>query len=214
MAAVQAHDRIRVHTRTCVAETMGRPGRWVTRLTPIADAVEITDAQTLEQESGPSPEDRSGKASVGGSARQSAGVPVRHGVVVLAVGGAEAGPDGPEPDQKSGVYTQQQFQQILDGNDMDADSPLQVALFQCHGSREPGREYCSRVCCPRSLDQALRLKALNPDTRVVIFYRDMMTPGLTEADYTEARKKGVVFVPYEPGNSPNLAADDTGCQVT
>jgi heterodisulfide reductase subunit A-like polyferredoxin len=47
MAAVQAHDRIRVHTRTCVAGTTGRPGRWVTRLTPIADAVEITDAQTL-----------------------------------------------------------------------------------------------------------------------------------------------------------------------
>jgi heterodisulfide reductase subunit A-like polyferredoxin len=185
MAAVQAHDRIRVHTRTCVAETTGRPGRWVTRLIPVADAVD-----------------------------QSAGVPVRHGVVVLAVGGTEAGPDVPEPDQKSGVYTQQQFQQLLDGNDIDSDSPLQVALFQCHGSREPGREYCSRVCCPRSLDQALQLKALNPDTRVVIFYRDMMTPGLTEADYTEARKKGVVFVPYEPGNAPNLAADDTGCKVT
>jgi heterodisulfide reductase subunit A-like polyferredoxin/CheY-like chemotaxis protein len=185
MAAVQAHDRIRIHTRTCASETTGRPGRWVTRLTPVADAVD-----------------------------QSAGVPVRHGVVVLAVGGAEAGPDMDEPDQKSGLYTQQQFQQLLDGNDIDADSPLQVALFQCHGSREPGREYCSRVCCPRSLDQVLRLKSLNPDNGVVIFYRDMMTPGLTEADYTEARKKGVVFVPYEPGNAPNLAVDDTGCKVT
>ncbi|MBG0778341.1 FAD-dependent oxidoreductase [Desulfotignum balticum] len=185
MAAVQAHDRIRVHTRTCAAETTGRPGRWVTRLTPVADAVD-----------------------------QSAGVPVRHGVVVLAVGGAEAGPDMDEPDQKSGLYTQQQFQEILDGNGIDSGSPLQVALFQCHGSREPGREYCSRVCCPRSLDQAMQLKSLNPDTRVVIFYRDMMTPGLTEADYAEARKKGVVFVPYEPGKAPNLAADDTGCKVT
>jgi heterodisulfide reductase subunit A len=185
MAAVQAHDRIRVHTRTCAAETTGRPGRWVTRLTPVADAVD-----------------------------QSAGVPVRHGVVVLAVGGAEAGPDMDEPDQKSGLYTQQQFQEILDGNGIDSGSPLQVALFQCHGSREPGREYCSRVCCPRSLDQAMQLKSLNPDTQVVIFYRDMMTPGLTEADYAEARKKGVVFVPYEPGKAPNLAADDTGCKVT
>jgi heterodisulfide reductase subunit A len=185
MAAVQAHDRIRVHTRTCVAETLGRAGRWITRLARVED-----------------------------DTNPSATVAVRHGVVVLAVGGTEAGPDMDEPDPKSGLYTQQQFQQVLDGNGKDLDSPLQVAMVQCHGSREPGREYCSRVCCPRSLDQALQLKALNPDTRVVIFYRDMMTPGLTEADYTEARKKGVVFVPYTPGNAPNLAADDTGCRLT
>jgi heterodisulfide reductase subunit A-like polyferredoxin len=188
MAAVQAHDRIRVHTRTRAAETLGRPGRWVTRLAPVEDT---TDPP--------------------------AQVPVRHGVVVLAVGGAEAGPASPGPGtpaQGTGLYTQQQFQQALGGNEIDAGSPLQVAMVQCHGSREPGRDYCSRVCCQRSLDQAMRLKALNPDTRVVIFYRDMMTPGLAEAAYTEARKKGVVFVPYEPGNAPDLTPDDTGYRVT
>ncbi len=60
----------------------------------------------------------------------------------------------------------------------------------------------------------MQLKALNPDTRVMIFYRDMMTPGLTEASYTEARKNGVGFVPCDLGNAPNLTLDDTGCKVT
>jgi heterodisulfide reductase subunit A-like polyferredoxin len=186
--AVQVHDRIRVHTRTCVTETLGRPGRWVTRLAPVEDPT-----------------------------NPSAQVLVRHGVVVLAVGGAEAGPASPGPGtpaQGTGLYTQQQFQQALDGHEIGMEPPLQVAMVQCHGSREPDREYCSRVCCQRSLDQAMRLKALNPDTRVVIFYRDIMTPGLAEAAYTEARKKGVVFVPYTSGNAPDLTPDDSGYRVT
>ncbi len=202
MAAVQAHDRINIHTRTCVAQTTGRPGRWVTRLTPVEKAAKAADA------------DRPGQDTTEGPpSDKPSGFEVRHGVVVLAAGGAEAGSDMSEPNPGSGIYTQQQFQQALDQEAIDTDGPLQVALFQCHGSRVPGREYCSRVCCPRSLDQAMRLKAGNPETRVVIFYRDMMTPGLTEAAYTEAREKGVVFVPYESGDAPELTANDTGCRV-
>ena len=198
-AAVQAHERIHVHTRTCVADTTGRPGQWVTRLAPIDEMEPDRVRQDTDKTSSPV---------------QEVGLRVRHGVVVLAVGGAEAGPGTSEPDQGPGLYTQQQFQQALDQEAIDTGSPLQVAMFQCHGSREPGREYCSRVCCPRSLDQAMHLKARNPETRVVIFYRDMMTPGLTEAAYTEARKAGVVFVPYDPGKAPDLASEDTGWRVT
>lgn len=218
VAAVWTHDRIRVHTRTRAAETTGRPGRWVTRLIPVRDTDRNmggdTDAKTREQADVPLSGEKAGKASPGESVNQSQDILVRHGVVVLAVGGTEAGPDTVDPDPETGLYTQQQFQQALDGNEIDAGAPLQVAMFQCHGSRETGREYCSRVCCQRSLDQAMQLKALNPDTRVMIFYRDMMTPGLTEASYTEARKNGVGFVPCDLGNAPNLTLDDTGCKVT
>jgi heterodisulfide reductase subunit A-like polyferredoxin len=249
IAAVHAHERIRVHTCTRAAETMGRPGRWVTLLTPVMDTVEdaagntdettiaqTTDAQNTDaqnkdtqnkdtqnkdtqitgQADAPLSGEKAGKASPGGPAKRSPQVSVRHGVVVLAVGGVEAGHDtpGPVPDPGTGLCTQQQFQQALDRNEIDTKSPLQVAMVQCHGSREPGREYCSRVCCQRSLDQAMQLKSLHPDTRVVIFYRDMMTPGLAEAAYTEARKNGVVFVPYESGNAPDLKPDDTGYRVT
>lgn len=206
VAAVQAHDRIHVHTRTCVADTTGRPGQWVTRLISMDDM----DADRLTQDTDSPPKDRASNASSG----QSAGFPVRHGVVVLAVGGTEGSVEMVKHNKDSGMYTQQQFQQALDQGTIDPETPLQVAMFQCHGSREPGREYCSRVCCPRSLDQAMRLKAHNPETRVVIFYRDMMTPGLGEATYTEARKAGVIFVPYDPGKGPDLESDDTGCCIT
>jgi heterodisulfide reductase subunit A-like polyferredoxin len=202
IAAVQAHDRIRVHTRTCVTDTTGRPGKWVSRLTPVQNTAENRDA------------DRSESSSDKFSGSKSPGLQVRHGVVVLAVGGAEAPTELPVPGKGPGIYTQQQFQQALDQDEIDTGSPLEVAMFQCMGSREPAREYCSRVCCPRSLEQALRLKDGHPETRVVIFYRDMMTPGLSEAAFTEARKAGVVFVPYEPGDMPHLAADDTGYRVS
>ncbi|MCF8093307.1 MAG: 4Fe-4S dicluster domain-containing protein, partial [Desulfotignum sp.] len=79
---------------------------------------------------------------------------------------------------------------------------------------EPGRFYCSRVCCSRSLAQALFLTRQHPDTRVVIFYRDMMAMGEAEAAYTAARQAGVVFVPWEPGRGPDLAPHDTGCRIT
>ncbi|MEX1301973.1 MAG: response regulator [Desulfotignum sp.] len=202
IAAVQAHDRIRVHTRTCVTDTTGRPGQWVSRLTPLHNTAENRDADRSE-----SPSDKF-------SGSKSPRLQVRHGVVVLAVGGAEAPTELPVPVKGPGIYTQQQFQQALDQDEIDTGSPLEVAMFQCMGSREPAREYCSRVCCPRSLEQALRLKDGHPETRVVIFYRDMMTPGLSEAAFTEARKAGVVFVPYEPGDMPHLAADDNGYRVS
>ena len=58
---------------------------------------------------------------------------------------------------------------------------LNTAVFiQCVGSREPERMYCSRVCCTHSVDNALALKALNPDMNVFVLYRDLRTYGEKE----------------------------------
>ncbi len=141
VAAVWTHDRIRVHTRTRAAETTGRPGRWVTRLIPVRDTDRNmggdTDAKTREQADVPLSGEKAGKASPGESVNQSQDILVRHGVVVLAVGGTEAGPDTVDPDPETGLYTQQQFQQALDGNEIDAGAPLQVAMFQCMVAGKP-----------------------------------------------------------------------------
>jgi heterodisulfide reductase subunit A-like polyferredoxin len=295
-AAVQAHDRIRVHLNTGVSETSGRPGQWVTRLTPVPNSATgrpVDPVPGLEGRAGSKgPEASKGPEGPKGYESLESltdpdilpgpalGSVVRHGVVVLAVGGtqakapghvetghaatghaeadhieagyvqagmAEAGQtekgqaetvlgeanqidpgqvescqadpvpgnsDVPALGQGPGVYTQQQFQQALDSQAVDTAVPLQVAMIQCSGSREPGRFYCSRVCCARSLAQALFLIRQHPDTRVVIFYRDMMTIGEAEAAYTQARQAGVVFVPYEPGRGPHLAPCDAGCRIT
>ena len=82
-----------------------------------------------------------------------------------------------------------------------------VAMIQCVGSREEPRNYCSRVCCPTALKQALWLKNRSPDLQVYILYRDMMTCGLNEAWYTEARKQGVLFFQYRPDRKPEVSID-------
>ena len=59
-------------------------------------------------------------------------------------------------------------------------------------SREPDRQYCSRVCCTHSIHNALELKKLNPEMNVFILYRDIRTYGEREYLYKKAREAGVM----------------------
>ncbi len=214
--AVLSHALIRVHTQTLAGGTTGRPGQWTTRLIPVPETKESLNR------AGTDPFEKQAVKSIDKQAAGSSDKPVsgssesfvRHGVVVLAVGGTQADPGIVTRNTGPGIYTQQGFQQILDNGKMDTQSPLQVAMIQCWGSREKDRNYCSRVCCPRALEQALFVKDLHPDTRVMVFFRDMMTPGVSEDLYTRARQAGIVFVSYEPGRAPVLDADDNGCRIT
>ncbi len=71
-----------------------------------------------------------------------------------------------------------------------------VAFLLCVGSREEeGNRYCSRVCCPTALKQALELKERLPEARIRIYYRDIRTNKKDwEALYTRAREAGVLFL--------------------
>ena len=54
--------------------------------------------------------------------------------------------------------------------------PQDIAFVLCVGSREAeGNRYCSRVCCPTALKQALELKGRLPQARIRIYYRDLRT---------------------------------------
>jgi heterodisulfide reductase subunit A len=99
------------------------------------------------------------------------------------------------------VITQRELETRIHENRLDTDAPdIAVAMIQCVGSREEPRNYCSRVCCPTALKQALWMKNSSPDLQVYILYRDMMTCGLTEAWYTRARRQGVLFFQYRGGS--------------
>ncbi|WDP89892.1 MAG: response regulator [Desulfobacter sp.] len=142
------------------------------------------------------------------------GVPERirvdHGVVVLATGGkeADAGESGP------GVYTQKDFQAGLDAGELDPAALSSLVMIQCRNCREADKNYCSRVCCPRALAQALFLKEKNPGIAIYVLYRDMMTPGGLEAFYTRAREAGVIFIPYQAGQPPEIrTAQGEPCRV-
>jgi heterodisulfide reductase subunit A len=74
--------------------------------------------------------------------------------------------------------------------------PEDLAFVLCVGSREEeGNRYCSRVCCPTALKQALELKARFPRARLRIYYRDLRTTKKGWEDlYTQAREAGILFI--------------------
>jgi heterodisulfide reductase subunit A len=76
------------------------------------------------------------------------------------------------------------------------------------GSREPGRQYCSRTCCTHTVENAIHLKELNPDMAVYVLYRDLRTYGLREELYTRARELGVIFIKFYPESKPAVSEVD------
>ena len=79
----------------------------------------------------------------------------------------------------------------------DLRKPQKIAFVQCAGSRtrEPGRQYCSSVCCKYAVKDAIVALEHEPDLDITIFYMDMRMHGKgLEAFYERARKNGVRFM--------------------
>ena len=126
-----------------------------------------------------------------------------HGVVVLATGGHEHRPAGYLLNKNSKVVTQQELEKKLAGRAKNR-APDSVVMIQCAGSRGDDLNYCSKVCCSHAVKNALKIKEINPDSQVIVLYRDMRTYGYAEDAYREARLKGVIFIPYEMENKPKV----------
>ena len=129
---------------------------------------------------------------------------IEHGAVILATGGREATTDEYGYGTSPAVVTQRELEQRIKNDKVDAGTLGAVAMILCVGSREAPRNYCSRVCCPTALKQALWLKSKHPDLSIYIIYRDMMTCGTTERWFTEARRKGILFFQYRPQEKPQV----------
>lgn len=125
-----------------------------------------------------------------------------HGVTVIATGAAEHRPDeylyGKDPRVLTGLELDEKFI----ANDPMLEKASCAVFIQCVGSREPGRPYCSRICCTHTMSSALHLKEKNPEMKVFVLYRDIRTYGEREALYKEAREKGVIFVRYNVDDKP------------
>jgi heterodisulfide reductase subunit A len=131
---------------------------------------------------------------------------VQAGAVIVATGGEELQPVGEYGFGKlKGVITQLELEKRLGSRGFKAG---RVVIVNCVGSRQPGREYCSRVCCNASLKNAIRLKDADPDALVTIIHRDIMSCGTAaEKLYREASDRGVRFVRYGLDQRPEVAAD-------
>ena len=128
-------------------------------------------------------------------------IEIKHGVIVVATGGAESKPTEYGYGPGGTVLTQLELEDRLYKRH-PLDGVETVVMIQCVGSREPDHMYCSRTCCATAVKNALKIKELSPDTEVYVLYRDMRTYGLAEAHYRAARDKGVVFVRYELDAKP------------
>jgi heterodisulfide reductase subunit A len=131
---------------------------------------------------------------------------LEHGVVVLATGGGEAATSAYGFGSHPAIFTQKGFQEAWAEGRLDPGALNTVVMIQCVGSREAPRNFCSRVCCPTAIKQALALKQQNPEVAVVVLYRDLMTCGFAETWFTRARRAGIVFVAYGLDDKPKVDA--------
>jgi len=143
---------------------------------------------------------------------------IAHGAVIVATGAKQYVPKEYLYGQDDRVLTQRELEQRLAAGDgllatNGNPTPKTVVMIQCVGSRDEKRPYCSRVCCAGAIKNALVIKALSPETHVYILYRDIRTYGFKESSYTEARKKGVIFVRYEEDSKPEVSPNGHGLQV-
>ena len=151
-------------------------------------------------------------------------VEIEHGVVVVAVGANELKPGEYLYGESDRVMTMLEFENYAktgfarlqaqlvpsavqgasqgDGLSAPPAQIKKVVMIQCVGSREEGRQYCSRVCCNQAVKNAILLKDLDQDIDVTILYRDIRTYGTNELNYREARRKGVRFVLYDEARKP------------
>jgi heterodisulfide reductase subunit A2 len=135
---------------------------------------------------------------------------IKHGAVILATGGSEAQTGEYSHGASDFILTQLELENRIENGSFDPAKLKSIAMIQCVGSREDGRNYCSRVCCASALKNALFLKERNPDLDVYIFYRDIMTYGFLETNYTRARREGVIFIQYTPDKKPVVSLKDDG----
>jgi heterodisulfide reductase subunit A-like polyferredoxin len=138
-----------------------------------------------------------------GSGREPVEIEVDHAVTIVATGGQEWRGEIHLFGRDSRVVTSTDLEEIIAHRPERITDLEQVVFIQC--VRAPGEiEYCSRVCCTNTMKNAIRVKMLNPDCKVVVLYQDIITYGFREAFYTEARRRGVVFMRYDEEHPPSV----------
>ena len=177
---VRGHERIEVLTRSEVKTHTGSAGQF--------RSVIVTQTGSIDSE------------------KPSGGIEteVRHAVTVVATGGEEWRGDVYMLNGDERVVTQLDLEEIIVHRPEDIIQLNQVVMIQC--VHPPSRvDYCSRICCTNTMKNAIRVKMLNPACQVVVLYKDMITYGFRERYYTEARRRGVIFMRYDEHHLPQMS---------
>jgi len=133
---------------------------------------------------------------------------LKHGVLIVAIGGVEYQPTEYLYGKNPNVLTQLAFEDKLVKGGVKGNT---FVMIQCVGARTKEWENCSRICCTEALKNAVKLKEKIPDAEVFILNKDIRSYGYHETIYREAREKGVHFITYDDENLPEVT--DEGGQV-
>ncbi|ACN15370.1 HdrA4 [Desulforapulum autotrophicum HRM2] len=192
---------ITVYTHATVDNTRGGPGRYSTVININTESNPDGSNPGSPNPHGPSPK----------GLRE-----IFHGAVILATGGQAAETKAYGYGTSPVVMTNQEVEIALRSGKLDPETLNAVVMIQCVDSRElrmDARPYCSRICCTSSLKHALELKRANPELDIYVLYREMMTQGVTEAYYKEARDLGVIFIRYTLDKKPEVAFESDQAMV-
>jgi len=130
---------------------------------------------------------------------------IEHGIVIVATGAIEYKPIEYFYGVDERVITQHELEERLANGNFDAKT---VAMIQCVGSRNEEHPNCSRICCAQAVKNALKIKALSPETDVYVLYKDMRTYAFKEDHYREAASNGVLFIRYDNENKPRVTQEN------
>jgi heterodisulfide reductase subunit A len=142
------------------------------------------------------------------------GETIKHGVTIIATGAQEHKPTEYLYGQSPKVITQLELDELIKARDPKLEEAQTFVFVQCVGSREPGRLYCSKVCCTHTAHTAVELKKKNPDARIFVLYRDIRTYAQKEDIYKEARDLGVIFIRYSLEDKPVATLNGDAVNIT
>jgi heterodisulfide reductase subunit A-like polyferredoxin len=169
---VRGHERIAVFTRSQLVEQTGSVGRFRS----VIRTYPLSQNQPVDS-------------------------CVEHGVTIVATGGEEWRGDAYLLGRNRQAITEIELEDRIAHRPETIAEMKHVVMIQCVRSPD-APEYCSRICCTNSIKNAIRIKLLNPNCQVTILYKDIITYGFREQYYTEARRRGVVFVRYDDATEP------------
>jgi heterodisulfide reductase subunit A len=149
------------------------------------------------------------------------------GAIVIATGFGHF-----DPGRSPQMYGYYEFPDVITQPDLETmlsehrvvrpssgEPPERVCFVQCVGSRDRqiGNEYCSKVCCGVASQEAIEIRQLLPDSKVVIFYIDMRMYGYWECEiYWPAQEqhhvqyvKGLITEVLPKGDRLLVRGEDT-----
>jgi heterodisulfide reductase subunit A len=139
---------------------------------------------------------------------------ISHAVTIVATGGKESRAPRYLLGEHPRVITQLELEETITHRLDEIAKLKEVVMVQCVRPEGTQYDYCSRICCTSTIKNAMRIKIINPDCRVVVLYKDIITYGFREQYYTEARDRGVLFVRYADETEPVVDSLNGELRVT